>query len=85
LKERDVVHVNLPGGGGYGDPFARDPEKVRWDVIEGYVTPEKAEKRYGVAVRYSGNPDDLVKLAENWLIDWSSTAELRQIEQSAKN
>ena len=85
LKERDVVHVNLPGGGGYGDPFARDPEKVRWDVIEGYVTPEEAEKRYGVTVRYSGKPDDLVKLAENWLIDWNRTAELRHVEQSAKN
>jgi N-methylhydantoinase B/oxoprolinase/acetone carboxylase alpha subunit len=58
---------------------------VRWDVIEGYVTPEEAEKRYGVAVRYSGNPHDLVKLAENWLIDWSRTAELRQVEQSPKN
>jgi N-methylhydantoinase B len=85
LKERDVVHVNLPGGGGYGEPFARDPEKVRWDVIEGYVTPEEAEKRYGVAVRYSGNPNDLVKLAENWFIDGRRTAELRHVEQSAKN
>jgi len=85
LRERDVVHVNLPGGGGYGDPFARDPEKVRWDVIEGYITPDEAEKRYGVTVRYSGKPDDLVKLAENWLIDWNRTAELRHVEQSAKN
>src|SRR5689334_22127863 len=85
LKERDVVHVNLPGGGGYGEPFARDPEKVRWDVIEGYVTPEQAEKRYGVAVRYSGNPNDLVKLAENWFIDGRRTAELQHVEQSAKN
>jgi N-methylhydantoinase B len=78
LKERDVVHVNLPGGGGYGDPFARDPEKVRWDVIEGYVTADEAEKRYGVVVRYSGKPDDLVKLAEHWTIDEGKTAALRK-------
>jgi N-methylhydantoinase B len=77
LKERDVVHVNLPGGGGYGEPFARDPEKVRWDVIEGYVTPEQAEKSYGVAVRYSGKPDDLVKLAKHWIVDETRTAALR--------
>jgi len=77
LKERDVVHVNLPGGGGYGDPFARDPEKVRWDVVEGYVTPDEAEKKYGVAVRYSGNSDDLVKLARYWTVDEMRTAGLR--------
>jgi N-methylhydantoinase B len=77
LKEREVVHVNLPGGGGYGDPFARDPEKVRWDVVEGYVTPDEAEKKYGVAVRYSGNSDDLVKLARYWTVDETRTAALR--------
>jgi N-methylhydantoinase B len=77
LKDRDVVHVNLPGGGGYGDPFARDAEKVRWDVIEGYVTPEEAEKQYGVSVRYSGNSDDLVKLPERWILDEVKTAALR--------
>ena len=38
LTKGEVIHVNLPGGGGYGDPFKRDPEKVLWDVIEGYVT-----------------------------------------------
>ena len=35
LKPGDVVHINLPGGGGYGHPFERDAERVRWDVIEG--------------------------------------------------
>jgi len=54
LKADDVVHLNLPGGGGYGDAFGRAPEKVLWDVIEGYITPEEAEKSYGVAVRYAG-------------------------------
>jgi N-methylhydantoinase B len=77
LKEGEVVHVNLPGGGGYGDPMKRDVEKVRWDVIESYISPEEAEQRYGVAVRYTGKPDDLVKLPENWVIDHALTAELR--------
>jgi len=77
LKDGEVVHVNLPGGGGYGDPFARDAEKVRWDVIEGYVTPEEAEKKYGVAVRYSGNSDELVKLPERWILDEVKTVALR--------
>jgi len=77
LKEGEIVHVNLPGGGGYGDPLKRDVEKVRWDVAEAYISPEEAERCYGVAVRYSGNADDLVKLSKNWVVDHRRTAELR--------
>ena len=55
LKDGEVVHVNLPGGGGYGEPWKRDVEKVRWDVVENYISVEEAEQQYGVAVRYSGN------------------------------
>ena len=77
LKDGEVVHVNLPGGGGYGDPLKRDVEKVRWDVIEGYISAEEAEEQYGVAVRYNGKADDLVKLPENWVVDQVRTAELR--------
>jgi N-methylhydantoinase B len=78
LEKGEVVHVNLPGGGGYGDPMKRDVEKVRWDVVENYISPEEAERRYGVAVRYTGNADDLVKLPENWVVDRAKTAELRR-------
>jgi N-methylhydantoinase B len=78
LNAADVVHVNLPGGGGYGSPFQRDPENVRWDVVEGYITPKVAEKDYGVSVRYTGKPDALVKLPGDWVIDEARTAELRK-------
>jgi N-methylhydantoinase B len=81
LKEHDVVHVNLPGGGGYGEPIERDLEKVRWDVIEGYVTPEEAERSYRVAVRYTGKPKDMVKLPEQWVIDLEKTAKLRDKDE----
>ena len=77
LGDGDVVHVNLPGGGGYGNPLQRDAQRVLWDVIEGYITPEAAEKKYGVAVRYSGKPEELVKLPGQWGIDELKTAELR--------
>ena len=77
LKNSDIVHVNLPGGGGYGDPKKRDIEKVRWDVVEGYITAEEAERKYGVAIRYSGKSDDLVRLPENWIVDRDKTAQLR--------
>ena len=77
LKNSDIVHVNLPGGGGYGDPKKRDIEKVCWDVVEGYITAEEAERKYGVAIRYSGKSDDLVRLPENWIVDRDKTAQLR--------
>jgi N-methylhydantoinase B len=77
LKAGDVVHVNLPGGGGYGDPFERDVQRVLWDVIEGYITPDEAEKNYGVRVCYTGKPEELVKLPDHWVIDQGRTAELR--------
>ena len=38
------------GGGGWGDPFDREPEKVRWDVLEGLVSAERARDAYGVAL-----------------------------------
>jgi N-methylhydantoinase B len=39
------------GGGGFGDPLERDPEAVKDDVIDGYVSVERARKDYGVIVR----------------------------------
>ena len=69
LGTGDTVHVNLPGGGGYGEPLQRDAQRVLWDVIEGYITPEAAEKNYGVAVRYIGKSEELVKLPGQWVID----------------
>jgi N-methylhydantoinase B len=74
LGAGDTVHVNLPGGGGYGDPLQRDAQRVLWDVIEGYITPEEAEKNYGVVVRYTGKPEELVKLPKGWMIDERKTA-----------
>ena len=37
------------GGGGYGDPHARRPELVRAEVRDGLLSPEKAQRDYGVA------------------------------------
>jgi len=38
------------GGGGWGDPFDRDPEAVRLDVVRRFVSRERAEERYGVVL-----------------------------------
>jgi N-methylhydantoinase B len=50
LKPSDVVTIDAAGGGGYGNPLEREPERVIGDVIEGYVSPEKAKEDYGVVV-----------------------------------
>ena len=42
--------VEMPGGGGYGDPHERPAERVLEDVLNGYVSVEVAERDYGVAV-----------------------------------
>jgi N-methylhydantoinase B len=76
LRNDDIVHVNLPGGGGYGNPLDRVPEKVLWDVIEGYVSAEEAEKSYCVVVRYTGNTE-MVRLPRHWQIDEEQTARMR--------
>jgi N-methylhydantoinase B len=42
------VKIMTGGGGGWGAPSERDPEAVRRDVREGYVSPEAAKRDYGV-------------------------------------
>jgi len=56
VKAGDVLHFNTWGGGGWGDPYDRDPELVRADVERGLVTAEGA-KRYGVVVAPDGSVD----------------------------
>ena len=43
----DRLVVELPGGGGLGDPRRRDPDLVRADLEAGYVSREGARKDYG--------------------------------------
>ncbi len=50
LKPGDVVTIDAPGGGGYGNSIERDPEMVLNDVLEGYVSLESARADYGVAI-----------------------------------
>ena len=78
----DHVQLNPPGGGGYGDPLARDPLRVLDDVINGYVSLEAAARDYGVVVHYRGEVERLVRLPEHYTIDWPAT-EQRRAQQSA--
>ena len=53
----DVYYCLWQGGGGFGDPIDRDPEKVVADVKAGYVSEEQAEETYGVVLSDGGGAD----------------------------
>lgn len=59
------------GGGGYGNPYDRDPEHVLGDVREGWVTAKQATNTYGVV--YSGSLED-----DSLRVDVSATADRRR-------
>jgi N-methylhydantoinase B len=51
------VIVRTGGGGGWGDPLERDPNAVRADVREEFVSTQAARERYGVVLREDLNID----------------------------
>jgi N-methylhydantoinase B len=59
LDSDEPVTILAGGGGGYGDPFERDPALVARDVAKGYVTSEAAPRDYGVAISELGAVDEL--------------------------
>ncbi len=71
MKTGDVFSRPTAGGGGYGDPLERDPAAVLEDVIDDYVSVERAAKDYGVVIR----PVDPEMLA--YEIDEAETAKAR--------
>ena len=74
LKPGDVFDIRSGGGGGYGDPLERDLGLVAEDVLEGYISTEKAGEIYGVLIDPS-----------NGLVDSRKTTQMRkQLKTSAK-
>jgi N-methylhydantoinase B len=70
LKAGDRVEVMTPGGGGYGDPFARDAALVERDVGRGYYTIDQARELFAVT------------LAADGAVDAAATATLRGASKS---
>jgi N-methylhydantoinase B len=64
LRAGDLFRLDTPGGGGHGDPLARDPERVLADVREGVMSKEAAERDYGVVLKPAGR---------TWLLDVAAT------------
>ena len=51
LVPGDVISIRTCGGGGYGPPEEREPERVLCDVLQGKISIERARDIYRVAVR----------------------------------
>jgi N-methylhydantoinase B/oxoprolinase/acetone carboxylase alpha subunit len=68
----DRLEMFIPGGGGYGDPFEREPERVLEDVLNRYVSLEGAERDYGVVI-------DAVTMT----VDVEHTAQRRRRQRTA--
>lgn len=76
LKKKDIFRFETPGGGGYGHPFKRDPEKVLLDVKEGYVSEEKALEDYGVVLK---------KIEGEWTLEHEATKTYREDYEKLKS
>jgi N-methylhydantoinase B len=50
IPKGEKLIVEMPGGGGYGDPKSRNTEHVAGDVLSGFIDREAAEAVYGVAL-----------------------------------
>ena len=62
----EVLRHELAGGGGWGDPLERNPEKVLRDVRNELVSINSAREDYGVVIQL-----------DNWSVDYNATQKLR--------
>jgi N-methylhydantoinase B len=58
IRPGQKVRLETPGGGGFGEPAARDPARVARDVRFGYVSRDAARHDYKVELTRDGTVDD---------------------------
>ncbi|MBI3708811.1 MAG: hydantoinase B/oxoprolinase family protein [Proteobacteria bacterium] len=67
LQPGDTIEFATSGGGGYGDPLAREPALIERDVAYGYVSRDKAMSAHGI-----------VFMGESGAVDAEATRNRRQ-------
>jgi len=72
FKRGERYRAELAGGGGWGNPFERAPERVLQDVLDEKVSRQSAANDYGVAVTQDG------------VLDMEATARLRSARRAAE-
>ncbi len=60
VKGDDRVCLDLPGGGGFGLPRQREPDRVAADVANGLISEQEAREVYGVVTDGANAPHDPV-------------------------
>jgi N-methylhydantoinase B len=70
-----VFRYQTNAGGGWGDPFKKDPELVRQEVRDKYVSIEGAQRDYGVVIT---GTDDPHREPEKLEVDWEATRKVRE-------
>jgi N-methylhydantoinase B len=75
MRAGDAITIGTPGGGGWGDPWQRDPAAVAADVTLGLITAQQAARDYGAVVVAAG---------AQWRADEASTRALRRSKESAE-
>ncbi|MGH2550552.1 MAG: hydantoinase B/oxoprolinase family protein, partial [Thermomicrobiales bacterium] len=73
LAPGDMFVVRTGGGGGWGDPYLREPEKVTRDVVNQLLMVDEARDWYGVVVDETG------------LLDIAATTSLRAGHQASES
>jgi N-methylhydantoinase B len=76
-KPHTIFRYLTNGGGGFGNPLEREPDRVKVDVRDGYVTIEGAARDYGVVVK--GDPENDPEGLE---VDAEATEKLRAERRS---
>jgi len=69
LQLGDTLTLYSSGGGGWGNPFEREPQQVYVDYKNGYISQKTALKEYGVVVTTEG-------------VNWQKTKKARQISEN---
>lgn len=73
LRPGDRFLLETPGGGGFGDPYQRDPQSVLSDVRNGYVSAQAADREYAVVI---------AETERGFAIDETATDQRRQGERA---
>jgi N-methylhydantoinase B len=79
IRAGDYFTRPSAGGGGFGDPLERDPQAVLEDVIDGYVSIERARKDYGVVV------EEIDPEVSDYRLDPAATEAERVALRAARN
>lgn len=76
-RPEEAIASISAGGGGYGDPWLREPDLVLADAVDEWITLERARTAYGVVI--AGDPTRF----ETWSVDHDATAALRASSSSS--